>query len=149
MMIVVHLVQMSDYTLRVTNKYYHALYKNTLKTISLSSLTLKSMKSMALISACYFGYVTFVRIVRMKKKTLLTYYQSKGENGVHTQSIQFVVGVWNFVTGAMYFLLNAQRIQSLMTQRGPCFHVCWDGSINCNDVKRPPDMLLFIFSSNL
>ena len=74
----------------------------------------------------------------------LTHYTTLENTDVVLKDVRFVLGKWNFVTGPMYFLINAKRTKSLLIRRNPCVRVCWDKTLKCDQVKLPPDALIFI-----
>jgi hypothetical protein len=142
-LIVDTLIRSGTYNLRCTNKYFYNLYMSVLKS-SLHDLRGKSLKKCAMICSYYFGSFTFVPLKKRGNDTSLTHYVTKENKDVILEDIKFVMGMWKFVTGPMYFLINAKRTKSLLIRRNPCLRVCWDKTLKCDEVKLPPDALIFI-----
>lgn len=142
-LIVDTLIRSGTYNLRCTNKYFYDLYMFVLKS-PLDLVRGKALKKCAIICSYYFGSFTFVPLKKRGNDTSLTHYIAKENKDVILRDIKFVMGMWNFVTGPMYFLINATRTKSLLIRRNPCLRVCWDRTLKCDQAKSPPDALIFI-----
>lgn len=142
-LIIEMLIHNGVYNMRSTNKYFYELYRYTLK-LSPDIICGKSLKKRAIMCSYYFGSITFVPSKKRGTYTSLTDYITKDNSDVLLKDIKFVMGMWNFVTGPLYFLINAKRTKSLIIRRSPCVRVCWDKTLRCDQVKLPPDALIFI-----
>lgn len=142
-LIVDTLIQSGTYNLRCTNKYFYDLYMSELKS-SIDLIRGKALKKCAFICSYYFGSFTFLPLKERCKDPSLTHYITKDNKDVILRDVKFVMGMWNFVSGPMYFLINAKRTKSLLIRRNPCLRVCWDNTLKCDQVKLAPDALIFI-----
>ena len=148
-LIVESLIHIGQYNLRATSKYFLSLYKETLKSPFVEQIHGKPLKKCVIIRSYFFGSVTFLRhkecdssfITYVSDSSLIEY--TVKEN-VDVSKVKFVMGMWNFVTGPMYFLMNSVRTKSLLIGRSSYLRVCWDKTLQCDQVKQPPDVLIFV-----
>ena len=138
------LIHAGEYNLRSVSKYYHELYKLSLKWNAQAQISGKALKKCAIMCSYYFGSIKFLPLRKNGNDRSLTHYTTVENIDVSLADIKFVMGMWNFVTGPMYFLINAKRTRSLLIRRNPCLRVCWDKTLHCDQVKLPPDALIFI-----
>lgn len=147
------LIHGGEYSMRAVSRYFREIYAAVLTFIANNPTSIHhgALKRAAMMSAYCFGSVTLHPRTPTASTSAypLTYYRKEDGTHVPLRQIKFVLGMWKFTTGPMFFLMNGRRTKSLLIHPGVrASVVCWDSTLNCDQVKVPPDRLVFIQGSS-